>query len=138
MGLLRQIVQEAVDQGDLVLTGSNSVERITFVLSALVDGGYALVENGIPQNVLGLTNPGHELWRAYNTLADAYGWRPLGDEIDWEETLAEIRRTIFPEESERLYGCDCWYGDHGRSHPKKGRAEEQDSGASRTSTEESP
>ena len=122
VGLLRSIVQDAVDRGDLDASGDQRVERITFVLASLVDGGYALVENGIPQNLLGLVNPGHELWRAYNTLADAYGWQPLLAEMDWEETLAAVRRTRFPEEAQRLYGRGCWYGDHGRHHPGRPRS----------------
>jgi len=88
----------------------------------LAEGGYALMENGIPENALGLANPFHELWHGFNTLADAYGWRPLFSEFDWEETLAQIRRTVFPEEAQRIYGEGCWYGDFGRLHPSRGES----------------
>lgn len=123
--LLRTVVQDGVDDGDLELASSTTVERITFAIASLVDGGFALLENGIPQNVLGLARPGHELWHAYNTLADAYSWQPLSSEVDWEEILAKIRQDIFPEEAQRLYGNECWYGDHGRVHPKKQRSEKR-------------
>ena len=43
----------------------------------------------------------------------------LMEEQDWEETLAQIRRSIFPEEAQRLYGEGCWYGDAGSFHPER-------------------
>ncbi len=115
--LLRDIVQEAVASKDLVLNGGDTAERIAFGIAALADGSYSLTELGLPQEALGLANPVQELWWCHNALADAYGWRPLLGEQDWEETLADIRRTIFPEEAQRLYGEGCWYGDAGNTHP---------------------
>ncbi|MCC6142546.1 MAG: hypothetical protein IT368_01945, partial [Candidatus Hydrogenedentes bacterium] len=115
--LLRGIVEQAVEQGDLILRPGDSVERITFGIMSLVDGAYSLSENGIPQNALGMGMPVRELWLIYNLLADAYAWRPLYRDQDWEETMADIRRAVFPGESQELYGEGCWYGDHGTAPP---------------------
>ena len=105
------IVADAVAQGDLHPENGLTAEHVTFAISALADGSYAMMENDVPQRALGIAYPVEELWRAYNRLADAFGWRPLFAECDWDEILADIRRTIFPEEAQQLYGAGCWYGD---------------------------
>ena len=115
----RSILADAVGQGDLHLEGDNSVERMAFAFSALVDGAYALMENAVPQEALAIAHPVKELWWIFNRMADVYGWRPFLEEQDWEETLAEIRRSIFPEEAQRLYGTGCWYGDAGFFNPER-------------------
>jgi AcrR family transcriptional regulator len=120
--LLRGIVDQAVRLGDLCLKPGDSVERITFGIMSLVDGAYGLTEIGIPQNALGMGMPVRELWLVYNVLADAYGWRPLYGDQDWEETMAEVRRVVFPEEAQELYGAGCWYGDHGKVPPPEPNA----------------
>lgn len=112
------IVSDAVAQGDLDLVNGLTVEHVTFAVSALVEGSYAMMENGIPQNALGIAYPVQEMSRAYDRLADAFGWRPLFAEWDWEEVVAQIRRTIFPEESQQVYGPGCWYGDDGPLHSR--------------------
>ena len=84
---------------------------MTFGIWALVDGSFTLIENDSPRTALGIQNPFTNMFRTFNTLADAYGWRPLFGEHDWEETLAEVRRKVFPEEAEAVYGTGNWYGD---------------------------
>lgn len=109
--LVRQIIEDAKAQGDLMLKGEATAEELAFALWALVDGSYTLVESGIPQAALGITDPFYRTWRVYNSLADSYGWQPLFQEWDWEETLANVRRKVFPDESQQLYGKNAWYGD---------------------------
>ena len=112
------IVADAVAQGDLDLIDGLTVEHVTFALSSLVEGSYAMMENGVPQKALGIANPVQEMSRAYDRLADTFGWRPLFSECDWEEAVAQIRRTVFPEETEQVYGAGCWYGDEGPLHAR--------------------
>jgi len=119
--LLRHLLLDAVAAQDLTLTYPSMVEEITLAVWALFDGGLRLMEEGLPRLALNMEYPIHSLWLAYNRLADAYGWRPFFDEWDYEETLAEVRRTVFPEESMQIYGPDGWYGDAGNVHPRESR-----------------
>lgn len=116
--LFWEIVAEAVREGDLP-QDSAPIERIAFGLTSLLDGASGLTESQVPQEALRIVSPVHEVWCVYNTLLDAYRWRPLFDEQDWEDTLADIRRTVFPEEAQRLYGKGCWYGANGRVNPNQ-------------------
>ena len=107
--ILEDILKAAQADGDL--PDGADVTQVAFGLWALVDGAYTLIEEGAPQLTLGITHPILELWLVYHRLADAYQWKPLFDEMDWEELMAEVRRTIFPEEAQQVYGEHCWYGD---------------------------
>lgn len=111
------ILSEAIAHGELELPSGASIQEMAFALWSLVDGGYRLNESDTPQQALGIEYPVRALWVIYNRLADAYGWRPFFADYDWEEAMAEIRRAIFPEEAQQLYGEGCWYGDAGAAHP---------------------
>jgi len=119
--LVRDILEDAVAQGDLKLLPYVSVGQMTLALWALVEGGFTLVQEAVTRTVLEMDNPIHDLWVSYNVLADGYQWKPLFCEWDWEETLAEIRRRLFPEETQAVYGKDAWYGDAGTVHPRHTR-----------------
>lgn len=116
--LVRDVLANAVAQGELKLLPYVSVEQMTLALWALVEGGFTLVQEAVPRAVLEMDNPIHDLWIGYNVLADGYQWAPLFCEWDWEETLAEIRRRLFPEETQAVYGENAWYGDAGTVHPR--------------------
>lgn len=107
----RGVIRAAAREGDLSIQEPCDVERLAFGLWALVEGSYVLIESGAAHSAVQLDNPFYAAWRMYNLMADGCGWRPLFKEWDWEETLASVRRTIFPEESQRLYGEGAWYGD---------------------------
>ena len=111
--LLRSILVEAITRGELALEEPATVEEMAFAIWALVDGSFTLIESGLPGAVLGIQDPHTRMFRAFGVLADGYGWRPLSTEWDWEETLANVRRTVFPEEAQVLYGEGTWHGDRG-------------------------
>ncbi len=113
VGILKNVLLEAVRNGDLALRHDSMVEEMTFAIWALVDGSHTLIESGIHYSALGIEDPFTRLFLAFNVFADGYGWRPLFHELDWEETLAQVRKTMFPEEAQRLYGEGQWYGDGG-------------------------
>jgi AcrR family transcriptional regulator len=113
MSVVRDMLRDAVAVGDLVVQDEGVLDEILFALWALVEGSFTLIESNAPRSALGIENPFTRMFRAFNTLADGYGWRPLFVEQDWEEILAEIRRTIFPAEAQELFGEGCWYGDRG-------------------------
>jgi AcrR family transcriptional regulator len=108
---LRSILRDAVLEGDLTLSGGATIEELAFVIWGLVEGCFTLIEAGVPQAVLGLGDPFSRMFRGFNVMADGYGWRPLFAEWDWEETLANVRRSVFPEETQQLHGAGQWYGD---------------------------
>ncbi|MBN2310427.1 MAG: TetR/AcrR family transcriptional regulator [Candidatus Hydrogenedentes bacterium] len=109
--LLLGVLGEARAQGDLPLRDGSTMEEMAFGIWALVEGGFTLIESGVPHNAFGIGTPWTHVFRVFNVLADGYGWRPLFAEFDWEESLARVRRTLFPEEAQRLYGEGAWYGD---------------------------
>jgi AcrR family transcriptional regulator len=111
--LLRTILRDAVIEKDLELDGETTIEEMTFVIWALVDGCFTLIESGVPSTVLGISDPFSRLFHGFGILADGYKWRPVYAEWDWMETLANVRRRVFPEEAQRLYGEGQWYGDRG-------------------------
>lgn len=117
VGLVHEILLDAVAEGNLEIGGIVSTERIAFSLYALTEGAFMLMDDGIPQTVFGMNNISHEFWLSYNVLMDGLGWKPLFAEWDWEETLAQVRRTVFPEEAQTLFGEGNWYGDAGTVHP---------------------
>jgi len=118
VGHVQGLVRQAIVDGDLELSGTDTVERLTYGLISLVEGAYTLMESGVPQRALRIEKPVQEMWWFYNRFADAYGWKPLLADLDWDELLADIRKRLFPEEAERLYGKGNWYGDQGSVHPK--------------------
>ena len=102
-----QLVQEAVDCGDLHLRPGDSPQEITFGLWAVTDGGLAAILGGAMLNHLSLEDPYATLLKNCNVLADGYGWRPLSTEWDYRATLERIRREVFPEESALAYGSEA-------------------------------
>ncbi|MBN2310931.1 MAG: TetR/AcrR family transcriptional regulator [Candidatus Hydrogenedentes bacterium] len=106
------LLKEAVDAGDLPLDDGTTIEEVAFGVWALVEGGFTVIESDLPHHAFGIRNPFTNVFRVFNALADGYGWRPLFAEQDWEHTLAEVRRTVFPVEAQQLYGEGNWHGDH--------------------------
>ena len=109
--ILKGILQDGVRDGDLVVADAAHLNEMAFGIWALVDGSYTLIESGVTRNSLGLPNPITGMYHVFNVLADGYGWRPLFHEHNWEETLANVRKTVFPDEAQQLYGPGNWYGD---------------------------
>jgi AcrR family transcriptional regulator len=101
--ILIQLVQEAVDCGDLALRSGDSPQEITFGLWAITDGGFAAILGGAPLEHLGLQDPYAAIFKNCHVLGDGYGWHPLSHEWDYAATLDRIRREVFPEESARAY-----------------------------------
>jgi len=111
MDVLRGVVEDAVASGDLAETRAGMIEELMLSAWALVDGSYTLIESGAVSTSLKISDPFHKVWRGFAALADGYGWRPLFSEWDYEESMCRIRKAIFPEEAQELYGQGNWYGD---------------------------
>lgn len=113
VALLYEILEDAVKEGSLEPLHDEMLKEMAFGIWALVDGAFTLIESNSPRQVLGIDSPFSNLFRVFGVLADGYGWRPLFHELDWEESLAKIRKAVFPEEAQQLYGEGNWYGDRG-------------------------
>jgi len=109
--LFRGVLHDAVVAGDLQVEDEARLDEITLGTWGLVEGVFTLIEGRIAEHALGLKDPFHRLWCFFNRSADAYGWRPLFNEWDYEESMANLRRQIFPEEAQALYGVGQWMGD---------------------------
>jgi AcrR family transcriptional regulator len=109
--LLYGILEDAVQEGNLTPRHDEMIKEMAFGMWALVDGAFTLIESDSPRQVLGIESPFTNVFRVFNVLADGYGWRPAFAELDYEETLARIRREVFPQEAQQLYGEGNWYGD---------------------------
>jgi len=102
--LLASVIQEAVAQGDLVLSGGTRPAEMAFTLWSIVVGGYVTIIREIPLSELHIDNPVDVIMHACDVLGDGYGWRPLSTEWDYEATRHEVRRTLFPEETRCVLG----------------------------------
>jgi AcrR family transcriptional regulator len=112
-GIIIKLLREAVESGDFPRSEEGKLEELVLGVWGLVEGGFALVRRQVPQSVLGMSDPVTRLWIVANQLLDAYGWEPLFNTWDYHESLARIRKTVFPEESTQAYGEGAWYGDGG-------------------------
>lgn len=111
MRIMFDLLSEAVKAGDLVPDDPGMLDEMAEGALALLEGGFMLIQDGVPQQILGVRDPFYKLWRYYNRAMDAYGWKPLFTEWNYEESLVRIRQEIYPEEAQALYGDGVWYGD---------------------------
>ncbi len=102
LNYLMQMINQAVTEGDLVLPPGITVGRILWGLWALADGGHGIILSGVSLNGLGIEDPWGSLTTFINKLSDSLDWRPLASEWDYDETLARIKREVFPDEARAL------------------------------------
>ena len=105
--IMLDIVQEAIEQGDLVLDQGSTPQTVCLALWALADGYFAAARGSVPLETAGIPDPMEELARSGHYLLDGYRWRPLYHEWDYEETLRRIRSTIFTEEADPASAPDA-------------------------------
>lgn len=96
--ILLGIIHDAIEQGDLVLAQGNTPETLCLALWALADGYFVATRGSAPLDRVGITDPLKKIVRSGHYLLDGYGWRPLYEEWDYEETSRRIRATIFTKE----------------------------------------
>ena len=96
--IMLDIVEDAIAQGDLKLRQGSTAKSVCVAFWALADGYFAATRGSVPLDAVGMTDPLKELVRTGHYLLDGYGWRPLYDEWDYEETSRRIRSTIFTQD----------------------------------------
>ena len=104
VAIMSGIVRDAVAQGDLVYRGDLALKDLLFHIWLLGEAGKASAGNWLPPSELGISRTFESLIRSTQLMADAYEWRPLTTEWDYDESLRRIRKELFAEESKRAYG----------------------------------
>lgn len=99
--LVGGIVRDAVARGDLALSPGTSPEQVAFAMRALVDGAHAATWSWMPPREMGIDNPLGLTKDACLILCDGYGWRPLSEEWDYEDTRRRVWEQVFPAEAQR-------------------------------------
>lgn len=120
-------VREAISAGDLVLPPNLGVTHFVFILWAIestgmrsallrlwavepsgygpsLTGDRALNESSLAESVTIQSEAAEQLRGvrvAGESVLDAFGWRPLSTEWDYEETMKRIRTELFPPEEMR-------------------------------------
>lgn len=99
-GLTREIVEEAVAAGDLIIPAGQTPGHVVFNLLAMVVGVHGFMINR-PRMLAGLVadDPLVALRSGCHVVADGLGWRPLGNEWDYEASYRRILREAFGEAS---------------------------------------
>ena len=97
--IMLDIVKDAIAQGDLKLRQGSTAKSVCVAFWALADGYFAATRGSVPLDAVGMTDPLKELVRTGHYLLDGYGWRPLFDEWDYEETSRRIRSKIFAQDA---------------------------------------
>lgn len=98
-GWLLEIVQAAVNVGDLYLEAPRTAESIVFAMFAQVVGTHTAIRNygEIVEN-LKIKAPFSVLRNNLDALLDGFGWRPLQSKWDYAKTYRRIVEEVFPEE----------------------------------------
>ena len=96
---LREIVQEAVEVGDLPGASISTAGDVAFSLFSMAVGTHLCVVN-FPHVVeqLGVVSPPSTMIDNAQALLDGLGWRPLRSEWDYGLTHKRIIREVFADE----------------------------------------
>jgi hypothetical protein len=97
------IVEDAVAQGDLTLTGGMTAGEIVYAVFAQVIGTQTTTFNfrSVLQD-LRISNPFASAQRNIHALLDGFGWRPLLADWDYDSTVTRIAQEVFQDEWRRV------------------------------------
>lgn len=99
---LQEIVQDAVDVGDLPSASSATAGDVAFSFFCMAVGTHLCLVN-FPHVVeqLGVVSPWSSLKENVQALLDGLGWRPLRSEWDYGLTHERMVREVFADECRR-------------------------------------
>ncbi len=96
------LISDAVSCGDLVLAEGVQPQELSFSLWSLQYGTFRILASEVPVEFIGIGDPFATLRRATRCLLDGYGWRPLSNAWDYDETTERILKQVFPEEASQV------------------------------------
>ena len=103
IGWVREIIEQAVVEGDLKLCRSWTPEKLALATFSIAVGTHLGIINYEPlfdSSDLGL--PCSLMHESINTMLDGFGWRPLYSEGDYAGIRLKILETVFPDEWRRI------------------------------------
>ncbi len=100
------IIRDAIAQGDLQLKESGAIESLTYMFWEMGESAKAAMWSWMPPGELGIANPFDAMFHCGQIIGDAYGWRPLSSDWDYQSTRRRVRREVFPSECRKAYGVD--------------------------------
>ena len=83
---------------------------------------------GLHLNHPGMRDPLTTVLEMLQVVGDGYGWRSLSTEWDYSATRRRVCETIFPKESQRVYGANAVPGVSISDVPREGPGKEVNSG----------
>ncbi len=95
LGIAREIIHQAVTDGDLELTTEQSEGSITYGLWALTHGIRSLANMRFETEVLGLQDTGRAARQTAECILDGMNWAPLSHHWDYRQTLRRIQGELF-------------------------------------------
>lgn len=98
VGLMTDLVYEAVTLKELELDSAQRPEKTAFSIWALVFGARALMNTAPAVAQLGNVEAESLVRDSTTLLLDARGWRPLSNEWDYAATRRRIRSEVFSRE----------------------------------------
>ena len=98
MGIVGGVVRDAISHGDLALPNGSTVEDLVFGLWSISFGAFSIITTSDQLVELGIQDPFDAFWQNVSRMLDGYGWQPLSEEHDLEETLRRIQNEVFPDE----------------------------------------
>ena len=105
IGLFRQILDEAVRSGDLVLPAGVDPRHVAHGMRSMLIG--AEIMRRIPGDAIvfeGL-RPDVSVRKNLQVFFDGLGWRPLSTEWDYDATVRRVLTEVFPAEYAQLKGA---------------------------------
>ena len=96
--LCMEIVQEAIESGDIAVSKKQSAAAIVFGFWSMLYGGMLLAQSDIPLEDLGFNPVIEMLWNNSQRLMDAYGWKPLCQDTDTDDLFEKLCSALFAEE----------------------------------------
>lgn len=97
-----EIVQQAIDCGDLDKKHQQHVSTIVFGAWSMHYGALLLDHSDIPLQELGFSPVVKMLWKNMNIFLDGYQWQALSSTFDESELFNKISSALFDDELKKL------------------------------------
>ncbi|TQV72939.1 TetR/AcrR family transcriptional regulator [Aliikangiella marina] len=102
MGLMNQVIAEAIEAGDLVLPEGMCFEQITFAMWSASWGAMALIMSKGHSCELNQMVLERESFTNAKLILDGFQWKPMSQDWNYNESIKRIANELFQPEIEAL------------------------------------